>query len=78
MAGSQAWIIRKCRRRRPRFPVWLPVSLLFVAAAGLVWMSVVRIRSLQALPGYVDFEAGPEYALYNRPLPDSLARQDFR
>ena len=85
MAGSQAWIIRKRRhRRRARFPVWLPLSVLVVAAGGgLAWMALGRIGkpATQLLPGYVDDDQalGREYArLYNRPLPDSLARQDFR
>jgi hypothetical protein len=85
MAGSQAWIIRKRRRRRrARFPVWLAVSLSIIAATGgLVRMAVTRIAkpATQALPGYVDDDQAlaREYArLYNRPLPDSLARQDFR
>jgi hypothetical protein len=92
MAGSQAWIIRKRRKRprrrrhRVRFPVWLPISLLAmmaVAAGGLVWMAVGSIGkpATQPLPGYVqdDQALRREYArLYNRPLPDSLARQDFR
>jgi hypothetical protein len=85
MAGSQAWIIRKRRRRRrARFPLWLPVSLLVVAAGGgLVWMAIGRLGKPDAQPlqGYVDDDQalGREYArLYNRPLPESVARQDFR
>jgi hypothetical protein len=85
MAGSQAWIIRKRRRRRrARFPLWLPISLLVVAAGGgLTWMAIGRVGkpATEPLPGYVDDDQalGREYArLYNRPLPDSLARQDFR
>jgi len=87
MAGTQAWIVRKRRhRRRARVPAWAPASLGLVAALGglgLVWMAVARIGKppAQPLPGYVNDDQAPgrEYAqLYNRPLPDALARQDFK
>jgi hypothetical protein len=85
MAGTQAWIIRKRRhRRRARVPLWLPASVvLAVALGGVVWMAVGRIGKplIEPLPGYVndDQALGREYTrLYNRPLPDALARQDFR